>query len=291
MKRGSSRRLIDFPNIRSAATVAMTSTSLLRGHVLGRPLDRLDDVVVARAPAQVTLQLVPDQLLRWLGVALEHLVDRHDHAWRAEPALEPMLLPESLLNRVQLAVLRQPLDRHDIGAVRLAGEEGAGLDGLTVHDDRAGAALARVTADVCPGEAHRLADVMNQEQAGLDFMAVALAVDRHLDWQFHDSSSGIRRFESGPWTPRSGATEGKTSPPGVSTGTGVWGCPHALRAVGGPGPPAEARPEFTDRGGAGRRLEPGRGPRAPGATSRGRCAPRRRIRASRSRCDRPGARP
>jgi hypothetical protein len=28
-------------------------------------------------------------------------------------------------------------------------------------------------------------------------VAVALAVDRHLDWQFHDSSSGIRRFESG----------------------------------------------------------------------------------------------
>src|SRR3989442_5677594 len=91
MKRGSSRRLIDFPNIRSAATVAMTSTSLLRGHVLGRPLDRLDDVVVARAPAQITLELVPDQLLRWLGVALEHLVDRHDHARRAEPALEPVL--------------------------------------------------------------------------------------------------------------------------------------------------------------------------------------------------------
>src|SRR5256712_9146969 len=231
MNRGSSRRLIDFPNKRSAATVAMTATSLLRGHVLGRPLDRLDDVVVARAPAQVTLELVPDQLLRWLGVALEHLVDRHDHARRAEPALEPVLLPESLLDRVQLAVLRQPLDRHDIGAVRLDGEEGAGLDGLTVHDDRAGAALARVTADVRAGEAHRLADIVDEEQTGLDFMAVALAVDRHLDWQFHDSSSGIRRFESGPWTPRSGATEGKTSPPGVSTGTGVWAASPAGRGA------------------------------------------------------------
>jgi hypothetical protein len=39
---------------------------------------------------------------------------------------------------------------------------------------------------------------VDQEQAGLDLMAVALTVDRHLDWQFHDSSSGIRRFESGP---------------------------------------------------------------------------------------------
>src|SRR6267143_869662 len=223
MKRGSSRRLIDFPNIRSAATVAIGVPSLLRGHVLGGPLDRLHDVVIAGAPAQIAFQLMSDQLLGRLGIAFEHLVDRHDHAGRAEPALEPVLLPEPLLNRVELAVLRQPLDRHDVGAVRLDGEEGAGLDGLAVHDDRAGAALARVTADVRPGEADGLADVVDQEQAGLDFMAVALAVDRHLDWQFHGSSSGIRRFESGPWTPRSGATEGKTSPPGVSTGTGSWG--------------------------------------------------------------------
>src|SRR5207249_8067112 len=236
MNRGSSRRLIDFPNKRSAATVAMRSTSLLRGHVLGRPLDRLHDVVVTRAPAQVALELVADQLLGRLGVALEHLVDGHDHARRAEPALEPVLLPEPLLDRVQLAVLRQSLDRHDVGAVRLDREEGAGFDGLTVHQNRAGAALAGVAADVRPGEAHGLADVVHQEQPGLHFVAVALAVDRHLDWQFHDSSSGIRRFESWPWTPRSGATEGKTSPPGVSTGTGVWGGPRALRAVAGLGP-------------------------------------------------------
>src|SRR5207253_11275127 len=86
------------------------------------------------------------------------------------------------------------------------------------------------------GEAHRLADVVDEKQTGLDFMAVALAVDRHLDWQFHDSSPGIRRFDSGPWTPRSGATEGKTPPPGVSTGTGAWSGPRALRADAGPGP-------------------------------------------------------
>src|SRR6266446_301985 len=198
MNRGSSRRLIDFPNRRSGATVAMASTSLLPGHVLGGPLDRLDDVVVARAPAEVALELVTDQLLGRPGIALEHLVDRHDHARGAEAALEAVLLPEALLDRMELAVLGQALDRHDVGAVRLDGEEVAGFDGLTVHEDRARAALARVTADVRPGEAHGLADVVHQEKAGLHFVAVALAVDRHLDWQFHDSPSGIRRFESGP---------------------------------------------------------------------------------------------
>src|SRR2546426_7522523 len=189
MKRGSSRRLIDFPNRRSGATVAMAPTSLLGGHVLGRPLDRLYDVVIAGAAAQIAFQLMPDELLRRLRVALQHLVDRHDHPGSAEAALEPVLLPEALLDRVQLAVLRQTLDGHDIRAVHLDREEVAGFHRLAVHEDRARAALARVTADVRSGEAHGLANVVDQEQAGLDFMAVALTLDRHLDWQVYDSSS------------------------------------------------------------------------------------------------------
>src|SRR5438552_12852930 len=158
MNRGSSRRLIDFPNNRSAATVAMTSTSLLRGHVLGRPLDRLHDVVVTRAPAQVALELVADQLLGRLGVALEHLVDGHDHARRAETALEPVLLPEPLLDRVQLAVLRETLDGQDGRTVGLDREHRARLHRLAAEEDRARAALARVATDVCPGEPDDLPD-------------------------------------------------------------------------------------------------------------------------------------
>src|SRR6266436_2675367 len=176
MKRGSSRRLIDLPNRRSAATVAIKLSSLLRGHVLGRPLDRLHDVVIAGAPAEIAFQLMPDQLLRGLRIPLEHLVHGHDHAGGAEPALQPVLLPKPHLDRVQLAVLRQSLDGHDVGAVHLDREEGAGLDRLAVHEDRARAALARIAADVGPGESHGLADVVDEQQTGLDFMAVALAV-------------------------------------------------------------------------------------------------------------------
>src|SRR6185436_1624703 len=148
-------------------------------------------------------------------------VGRHDHAGRAEPALQPVLLPEPHLDRVQLAVLGQPLDRHDVGAVRLHGKEGAALDGLAVYEDGAGAALARVAADVGPGQADRLTNVVHQEKAGLHFVAVALAVDRHLDWQFHDSSSGIRRFESG-WPPIC-ARERKSSAPACQRGVGGYG--------------------------------------------------------------------
>ena len=39
---------------------------------------------------------------------------RHDHAGRAEPALEALRLDELLLHGMQLAVLGQPLDRRDL---------------------------------------------------------------------------------------------------------------------------------------------------------------------------------
>src|SRR5207249_2196466 len=83
----------------------------------GGPLDRLHDVVVAGAAAEVALELVADLLFRRLRIALEQLVGGHDHTRRAEAALEPVLLPEPLLDRMQLAVPREALDRRDGGAV------------------------------------------------------------------------------------------------------------------------------------------------------------------------------
>src|SRR5205814_2038326 len=68
-----------------------------RRHHLRRRLDRLDDVVVAGAAAEVALEPQADLLLRRAGVALEQLLGRHDHAGRTEPALKAMLVPEGLL--------------------------------------------------------------------------------------------------------------------------------------------------------------------------------------------------
>src|SRR5207249_7573034 len=121
--------------------------SLLSGHVFGGPLDRLDDIVVARAATEVALELVPDLVFRRLRVAFEHLVGGHDHARRAEAALEPVLLPEALLDRVQLAVLRETLDCQDGRTVGLDREHRARLHRLAAEEDRARAALARVATE------------------------------------------------------------------------------------------------------------------------------------------------
>src|SRR5713226_4073485 len=176
MKRGSSRRLMLAP---SSLAVAMIALSLLRRHLLGGVLNGLDDIVVARAAAEIAVELVPDLFLRRLGIALEELRRRHDHARRAEAALQPVLLPEGVLDRVQLAVLGHAFDRGDLRAVGLDGQHGAGLHGLAIQMDGAGPALAGVAAHVRAREPGQLADEVHEQEPGLDVMRVSDAIDGH----------------------------------------------------------------------------------------------------------------
>src|SRR5919199_6867737 len=79
-------------------------------HLRGPVLDRFDDVDVAGAPAQVARDAAPDLVFGWARIGGQQRLGHHQHARRAEAALEPMLLPEAFLERVQLASLFQPLD-------------------------------------------------------------------------------------------------------------------------------------------------------------------------------------
>src|SRR2546422_5364054 len=72
MSRGSSRRLIPEPK-----SVAMSGSLLARA---GRGLDRGDDVLIARAAAQISLERVADLGLGRLGLRREQIGRRHDHA-------------------------------------------------------------------------------------------------------------------------------------------------------------------------------------------------------------------
>src|SRR5712692_11485814 len=120
----------------------------LGGHRPGGRLDRLDDVLVAGAPAEVPLDPQPNLLLGWVRIAFQQLLGRQDHTRRAEAALETVLVPEGLLERVKLATLGQALDGGDLGAVRLHGKDRARFDAVAVHLDGAGPAVAGVAPDV-----------------------------------------------------------------------------------------------------------------------------------------------
>src|SRR6185503_1732155 len=111
MKRRSSRRLTEVPRVSTAIGSSSGRSGLGAGWLGGtgthrdRGLaDRTHDVVIAGAATDVALDPVADLGVRGGGVAGEQVGRGHDHARRAEPALEAVLGTERLLERMERAV-------------------------------------------------------------------------------------------------------------------------------------------------------------------------------------------
>ena len=153
--------------------------------------DRLDDVHVARAAADVPLQRDADLLLGRAGSALEECGRAHQHPGRAVAALEGVVLVEGLLERRQVAVAGEALDRRDLRALGLDREQHAALHRLAVQMHRAGAAVARVAADVRPREPEVVADEVDEEAPRRHLELDLLAVDLERDGHARD---GIRHY-------------------------------------------------------------------------------------------------
>src|SRR5262249_40934538 len=119
--------------ISSSAWVTTSAPILGVAHLPRRPQDRLDDVLVAGAAAQVARQPPADVVLRGVGTLVEQGLGGEHHARRAESALQAVLVLEPLLQRVQLAGAAEPLDRGDLVPVGLDREHGAALDRTAVE--------------------------------------------------------------------------------------------------------------------------------------------------------------
>src|SRR3954469_8156888 len=148
-----------------------------RAQLAGRLLDGLDDVHVARAAAQIAADPLADLVLARLRVLVEQPGRLHDHPGRTEAALEAVLIPEGLLERVEVGAVRHTFDGLDLMPVRLDGEHRAGLGTDAVEMDRARAAVARVAADVRPGQPEDIAQEVDKEEARLDVGLAGLSVD------------------------------------------------------------------------------------------------------------------
>src|SRR5215469_9166488 len=120
--RGSSERLMLAPVYRSAAIAAMIATFLNADGSLGGQQDAIDDALVASAPADVAGQRLSDLLLAGVRMVAEERGSLHDHARRAETALEAMRIPHRLLQcaqsptRLPFPLHGQSLDRRYLAA-------------------------------------------------------------------------------------------------------------------------------------------------------------------------------
>src|SRR6266571_7442677 len=113
MKRASSLRLTLWPM--PPISIATASGLPFRGlaHRSGGVVDRLHDVHVAGAAAEVPRDRLAYLELRGLGVRREEGDGGHHHSGSAEAALQAVLLMEAFLDRMELAVLLEALDRGD----------------------------------------------------------------------------------------------------------------------------------------------------------------------------------
>src|SRR5579883_2375885 len=112
---------------------------------------RLDDLLIAGAPAELARERKPDLLARWSRVRVQQCLGREDHPGRADAALQAAVPHELLLQRMQTTVTREPLDCREFPPLRGHGEREARGDRLAVHEYRARAAVAGCTPFLCPG--------------------------------------------------------------------------------------------------------------------------------------------
>src|SRR5437870_12176597 len=151
----------------------------LAAQLRGPVLNRLDDIHVASAAAQVAGYPTADLVLRWTWIRLEERVGHHQHARRAEPTLESVFLPETFLECVELAALLQAFYRLNAGPVGLNGQHRTGLHCHSVEDDRTRTAVRRITTDVRAGEVEVLSEEVHQQESRLNLAGMLLTI--HVD--------------------------------------------------------------------------------------------------------------
>src|SRR6266487_3344764 len=84
--------------------------------------DRINDVLVTGAPAEIALEPPANTLFVRMRLTLKQFERAHDHAWRAETTLQRMMLAKRRQQRMlNIARIAQALDGVDDCAVRLDG--------------------------------------------------------------------------------------------------------------------------------------------------------------------------
>jgi hypothetical protein len=146
-------------------------------HLACSVLNRLHNILIAGAAAQIAGDSPANIVLRRLGILLKERVGRHQHSGSTESTLQTVLLFEAFLQRVKLPFLEESLHRKKLRSVRLDGKHRARLDCLSVKDDGASAAVAGVASNVRAGQPQRFANEVNKQKPGFYVGFPLLAID------------------------------------------------------------------------------------------------------------------
>src|SRR5690606_5084336 len=142
-----------------------------------RRVDGVNNAGVAGAAAEGVLERNLDVGVGGVEVLVKERLGCHDDARRAVAALYRAMIDERLLERVQLAVLREALDGGDLAAVGLKHRVDAGVDGRAIDQHRTDAALGLFTADLCARQPQVVTQELRQRPGFRDGLLDLLAVN------------------------------------------------------------------------------------------------------------------
>src|SRR5579859_2696331 len=153
---------------------------------------------MASAATQVVGQPVANVRLGWARVGVQQDHRLHDHAVGAVAALGGLLLDERLLDRMELTIDHQALQR-GYGLGHAADGHAARPNGAIADVHGAGAALAKAAAEARAMEAQLVAEDVQQRRivAGFDVKWLSVDLDDHPP---APSLSDITRVIPKTWT-------------------------------------------------------------------------------------------
>ena len=160
-----------------------------------RDVERVDDLDVARAPAEVRVELLRDLVVRRVGVRVEDALHPERDARDAEAALDARRARERLAVDVALR-LGHALEREDALSRGGPGRHGARRLRMAIHEHEARAALAlRRAAVLRRRESRVIAHELEERRAVRDVEGPGHTIERQLD--VHGRLSTGRAMTSG----------------------------------------------------------------------------------------------
>src|SRR5215471_9441108 len=158
-------------------------------HAERRQLDRVEDLRVAGAAAEIAGQRHPHLVTARDGVAFEESFRGEEDARRAIAALGGAELGESLLQGMEVAAIGHTLDGLDGAPLRLDGQGQAGQHGLAVDEHGAGAALPELASMLGAREPEVFAQDLEERLVDADHQLPCLAIDRERELRLHGPPS------------------------------------------------------------------------------------------------------
>src|SRR3954451_25435392 len=181
---------ISIPSARPAPAAAVPSTKVRRFSLtslfmagpflsVGGGVNGITRLLEGAAAADIGDGFV-DVLVGRLRLLLEQGRDRHGHAALAIAALRNVLGDPGLLDLVQCAIRRQPLDGGDLLADGFRDQHAAGARRDAVDVDGAGATLCNAATIFGAGQAGIFPDRPQKRRIRLDIQFKCFAVDREV---------------------------------------------------------------------------------------------------------------